>query len=495
VPVRALTVVALLAALAPSAAASTDPPRHLDAVVTPDDTLFPTWQWYLQARDGVDAFPLRLPDAARLRSVTVAVVDGGIDPTIPELRAFGGHPAIVADRRSFVPNQPLGTSTHGTLVAGLIAARTRNAFGFAAPGLSVRLLDLQVVSRRASDRDVIEPAWESAAIHYAVDHGARVVNLSLSASRNPSGRGLAAHPDAYSPIEAAAVRYAVRKGALVVASAGNDHWRFVDWPAALPHVVAVSAVDRNRHRASFSNADPMLNDITAPGVDIASTVPATLDPSGLSVNAGDSGDPDLALDGTTAGTSFSAPLVSGAAALLLALRPSLEASQVENLLALTARDLAPRGRDSLFGAGELDVNAAVARALAGPLPTRDAGEPNDDVAEATPLGRLRYRLYRASASRWSDRIDVYSVRVRAGQRIAAVLRGLGRADLDLLLFRPGTRSIAALDAKALSTLVAASLSRSGNERLLVRARTGGTWYVAVVAARGRGGYNLVVRRR
>jgi subtilisin family serine protease len=495
VPVRLLTVLALLAALVPSAAASSDPPRHLDATIVPDDTLFPTWQWYLQAASGVDAFPLRIPDSARLRPVTVAVVDGGIDPTIPELRATAGHPAIVVDRRSFVPGQPVGVSTHGTLVAGLIAARTRNAFGFAAPGLSARLLDLQVVSRRSADRDVIDPAWESAAIHYAVDHGARVVNLSLSASRNPSGRSLALHPDAFSPIEAAAVRYAVRRGALVVASAGNDHWRFVDWPAALPHVVAVSAVDKDRHRASFSNADPMLNDLTAPGVDIASTVPGTLDPNGLSINAGSSGDPDLALDGTTAGTSFSAPLASAAAALLFALRPSLQASQVETILAMTARDLGARGRDSAFGSGELDVNAAVARALNGPLPTRDGGEPNDDVAQATPLGRLGYRLYRASASRWSDRIDVYSIRVRAGQRIGVALRGLGRADLDLLLFRPGTRSIEALDTKAFARLAGASLSRGGNEHLLVRARTGGTWYVAVVAARGRGGYNLVVRRR
>jgi subtilisin family serine protease len=126
-----VTVLLALAASAAPAAASDDPPRYLAGDVVPNDGLFVPDQWFLQPARGIDAFPLHLPDAVHLRPVVVAVVDGGIDPTIRELAPDAGAPAVVIDRRSFVPGQPLGTSTHGTFVAGLIAAHTGNGYGLA----------------------------------------------------------------------------------------------------------------------------------------------------------------------------------------------------------------------------------------------------------------------------------------------------------------------------------------------------------------------------
>src|SRR5207248_8934250 len=119
---------------------------------------------------------------------------------------------------------------------------------------------------------------EVAAIHWAVDQGARVINLSLGGVRDPLNPSL----DSYSPLEQAAVDYAYSKGVVVVAAVGNGPqspatpWRFAHYPSALPHVIGVSALRRDGSVPEYSNRDVVCNDLAAPGDGIFSTIPSNL---------------------------------------------------------------------------------------------------------------------------------------------------------------------------------------------------------------------------
>jgi len=472
-----------------------EPARQLSVAppFVPDDPLLATRQWHLGA-EGVSAFPLGVPGdlVAAAPLVRVAVIDGGIDVDAPDLAGL-----VPPDlRKSFVPGRPVRTSMHGTLVAGLIAARTGNGLGLSAPGVRVELMDLQVVSGDGS----IQPRHEAAAIRWAAEHGARVINLSLGALRDPRPKGARGRfGDGFSPTEAAAVRYAVSRGVLVVAAVGNGldgkAWTYADWPAALPHVLGVGAVDRARKPTSFSNRDESHVDLTAPGAGVVSTVPVAAAPSGLSTDAAGKGAGLVDDQGEVQGTSFAAPQVAGAAALLLALRPDLTGSQAARLLVHAARDVHRRGHDRATGQGELDVTAAVARLVAGTdVPPADDLEPNDDAgAQGRTLPR-DVRVVAATADRWDDSLDVYRVGLKRGQILDVALRGPSAADFDLLVFRPGGASIAALDRKVTRRLVAGSSSSGATERTRFRAARTGVYDVVVWAARGSGAYELAVRR-
>ena len=119
---------------------------------------------------------------------------------------------------------------------------------------------------------------EADAIRWAADQGARVINLSLGGLRDPRKP----ERDTYSPLEAAAVDYAASKGAVLVAAVGNSDqapdtpWPYASYPAALPHVIGVSALSRDGSVPFFSDRDAIYNDISAPGEDIFSTLPRAL---------------------------------------------------------------------------------------------------------------------------------------------------------------------------------------------------------------------------
>ena len=119
---------------------------------------------------------------------------------------------------------------------------------------------------------------EVAAIRWAADNGARVINLSLGGVRDPLDPKL----DTYSPLEQAAVEYAYSKGAVVVAAVGNGPqspatpWGFAHYPASLPHVIGVSAVRQDGSVPDYSNRDAVYNDLAAPGDGIFSTIPTNL---------------------------------------------------------------------------------------------------------------------------------------------------------------------------------------------------------------------------
>src|SRR4029077_7770753 len=169
-----------------------------------------------------------------LLPVKVAIVDSGIDGTLPD---FAGR---IAASRSFVGGDRLvDTEGHGTFIAGIIAANldTQGIVGIA---YTSQLLIAKVVRTDGT----IPLDAEAAAIRWAADSGARVINLSLGGVRDP----VHLNRDTYSSLEARAVACAWSKGPLLVAAVGNgdeaftEPWPYASYPAALPHVVGVSAL-------------------------------------------------------------------------------------------------------------------------------------------------------------------------------------------------------------------------------------------------------------
>ena len=320
-------------------------------------------QWYLGRDHALDTF-----DAAKqLFTVRVAVIDSGVDLGHPELKN-----RVVA-HRSFVGGTVADTLGHGTFVAGEIAAIADNTTGIAGLAPPARL----VVAKVVRDDGTIPPRAEARAIRWAVQQGARVVNLSLGSTRDPSDPSI----DGFSRVEQRAIEYAVRHGALVVAAAGNGNdapekpWPWASYPAAFPHVLGVGAYGRSGGVPSFSNRDDRYVDLIAPGMDIFSLLPRPLTaPFSACLEQGYSscGGKDYK---HADGTSFSSPQVAAAAALLFGEEPALRPDQVSALLKLSADDALPAngcddcgpGPDSLSGFGRLDVGAAL-DALQSPVP-------------------------------------------------------------------------------------------------------------------------------
>ena len=473
---RALVLVAVGAALALAGTA---------AAFTPSDPLAAK-QWYLADDHAFDIWAQ--PPA--LAPVEVAVVDSGIDGTLPD---FAGR---IAAARSFVGGSPLVDGEgHGTFVAGEIAANLDNA-GIVGIAYNGQLL----IAKVATSEGTIPLDAEAKAIRWAADAGARVINLSLSGQRDP----LRPDRDTYSPEEAAAIAYAYGKGALVVAAVGNSDglspqpYPYASYPAALPHVLGVSALTHSGNVPDYSNRDPVYNDISAPGSGLLSTFPASL--TALRVGCPDQGFSDCGTDEyrNAEGTSFAAPQVAAAAAVLFGLVPTLTNDQVAYILEHSADDVnagtgCPRcalGRDALSGWGRLDVAKAVG-ALSGPLPSPDVYEPNDQAgADAHVLWGLSQRV-RATLDYYDDPVDVYRVVLRKRQTLDATLTAnWGGANVGLELWRPGTRKVD-VPANVRRLRAAQSVKAGSRQHLAFVAPVAGAYYVEVKASSpGSGAYAL-----
>jgi hypothetical protein len=252
-------------------------------------------------------------------------------------------------------------------------------------------------------------------------------------------------------------------------------------------------VDQKLAWATFSNTDPVFNDIAAPGVGIITTVPRALAPTGSSLDAPPGS--TVGADGTVVGTSFAVPHVSAAAAVLLGRHPELTPSQVIWILEHSARRLgdgAGLGRDPLTGFGLLDVTAAL-KLADGPvasLPPPDPDEPNDVASEAQVLATSS-GFADATADFGDDRRDVYKVYVRAGETLRVRTEPLpvgGNLGLDVAIFPPNTRNLAGSPKLAL----ASTRSPNSASSLRVRNSTAADDYylVQVSARRGWGAYTL-----
>jgi subtilisin family serine protease len=448
-------------------------------------------QWYLQDDHAFDAWA---EPPSTLVPVKVAVIDSGLDCTLPD---FQGR---IADARSFVGGDPCSdTEGHGTFVAGIIAANldTQGIVGIA---YTSQLLVAKVVRTDGH----IPLAAEASAIRWAADSGARVINLSLSGPRDP----VHASNDSYSAEEAAAVAYAVKKGSLVVAVVGNgddaptEPWPYAGYPAALPHVLGVSALTRLGNVPDYSNRDAIYNDISAPGSDIFSTFPLPI--TGQRPTCLDQGFSDCGTDDyqDPEGTSFAAPQVAAAAAVLFASQPALTADQASAILERSADDVnAASGcfrcglqRDPLSGWGRLDVAKAVA-SLAGPLPVPDRYESNDDAGtDAFTVWGTTAKL-NASIDYYDDPRDVYRVAIGPHQRLTArVTNAIAGGHVSLSLWRPGTRRVdVAANVKTLRA--AQSATRGAVQRVSFRSPKRGWYYVEVRAtAPESGAYTLTLSK-
>ena len=273
-----------------------------------------------------------------------------------------------------------------------------NGRGIAGLAPSARLLVAKVVR----DDGTVSPKAEARAIRWAVKRGAKVINVSLGSVRDPED----GDNSGFSWVEQRAVNYATRHGALVVAAVGNSTdapakpWRYASYPAALPHVLGVGSYDRSGDVSSFSNRDAVYVDLIAPGEDIFSLFPRAMtnkNPSCSEQGYSSCGPKDYR---HASGTSFSAPQVASAAAMLFALRPGLSPDQVSTLIERSAMRATPAngcsacsgGRDALSGWGKLDVTAAVHALRARPLPVKDRFEPNDDIGSGHRVRAKKTRI-------------------------------------------------------------------------------------------------------
>jgi thermitase len=283
----------------------------------PDDPTFPD-QWWLSRVKAPAAWDY----ATGSSSITIAIVDSGVDYSHPELdgKVIGGWDFVNGDADASDDNG------HGTSVAGIAAAETNNTIGIAGVSWGARILPVKVLdwAGLGSYEDL------AAGIIYATDAGAAVINLSLGGS-------------APSELLKQAIDYATSAGVMVIAASGNSGTAGVLYPARYSSVIAVSATDSGNQVASFSNYGPEV-DIAAPGENIFST----------NIDQGYA---------TRTGTSMAAPMVSGAAAILLGLPGNNAPSLVRQQLLTTAVDIPPYGKDSYSGYGLLQIDKAVMLAM------------------------------------------------------------------------------------------------------------------------------------
>jgi subtilisin family serine protease len=331
------------------------------------------WQFSVTHADRVPAAPLQAAF-----STTIAVVDSGFDLSAPDLAAK--RPSVYnAINDSTDVTDTVG---HGTFVASLAAGSSSNGEGVAGMGGEARLIGIKAGGGFLSDFDIAE------AITYAVDHGARVINLSLG------GRTA-------SVTEFRAIQYAAVHNVLLVAAAGNEHDRGnpVEYPAAFLQPVGsngqggiglvVGASTISGTRASFSNTGSYIS-LAAPGENVFGAVSKYSSPKlfpRVQLPGSSSG-----LYGYNSGTSFSAPQVAGAAALVWGANEQLSARQVADILKATASGHGAWNPE--LGYGIIDVEAAVATAM------------------ATPAVSLRvYRGYGSATMSWSGTAPAQSFRL------------------------------------------------------------------------------------
>lgn len=285
------------------------------AEMRPSDAAFSA-QWGLLAIHA----PLAWDLSTGADSVTIAVVDSGVDLSHPDLAG-----KIVAGY-DFVNNDadPTDDFGHGTHVAGIAAAVTNNAAGMAGVSWGARIMPVKVLNASGNG----SYANVAAGIIWAADHGAQVINLSLGGT-------------SASATLQDAVNYAYSLDVTIVAAAGNVAVGSysVLYPARLPHVIAVTAIDNTNTVAGFSRFGPEV-DVAAPGVDIFSTLPA-------------------GTYGVDSGTSMASPFVAGLAALLRSLHGNTSPDLITSQITATALDIGAAGFDDFSGFGLIQADAAV----------------------------------------------------------------------------------------------------------------------------------------
>jgi subtilisin family serine protease len=383
----------------------------------------------------------------------IAILDTGVNGDVPEL---GGR---IVDPFDALSGSGDGSDLdgHGTEVAG-IAAGSPGLIAGVSP--SSPIMPVRIFNRlgESSTQAVL------AGIHWAVDHGAAAIVISGDTPESDaSASDLAAL--------ARATTDAFNRGSLVVASAGNEGTTQADIPAALPHVLTVGASDLQQNRATFSNTGPWV-DVVSPATSLVAPSPLVYCPSGYAV---------------ANGTSFAAPAVGAAVALLAKLRPQLTMQQRFDVIRTSATDLPPGGRDDETGFGQLNVAAAIA---AKAPPAESSAEVDDDpfyIRGANAAGHPLFLAHSRKAkltgevSPAKDPADVYRVLLHKNERFVASATVKGPDSLVFLsLWKPtvGDFDVSKSNAKQ---QVVTSGGFSATPQLEMRVKKGGSYYVSIEA--------------
>jgi hypothetical protein len=352
-----------------------------------------TSEWWV-SHVGADAWTFPGP------GVPLTMIDSGVDLSHEE---FAGRPNTTALNRQTVNAGE--EELHGTATSS-VAAAPANGKGLVGiyPQAKLQLWD-------ASPNGQLTVGDEIAGLFSARRNGPGVINLSLGGFDRI-------------PIEEHAIMSVFGAGSLVVASAGNDRegGSSLSYPATFAHVLTIGATDENDRVTSFSSTSPAM-DLAAPGQDIPAAIPTLYNPTGYA---------------TVDGTSFSSPLVAGAAAAVWTVRPTLVNTQLFQIMRHSARDVGKRGWDVNTGYGILNVPAAVARKA----PPADPQEPNEDVYLVKPNGLTRTgnpqltspsrrrATLKATLERREDPEDLYRIYLPARGRVVVTVKPNANVTLE-----------------------------------------------------------------
>jgi len=360
----------------------------------------PLWQYeWWRSAVGAEAAP-PLP-----AGIPLTILDSGVDVTHPEFQ--GSHITLLNQ-------QFLGDASdddHGTAVTS-VAAAPANGFGMVGiyPDANVWEWD----GRSFTDAEFI------AGIDAAIRRGPSVINMSWGSN-------------SYDPLLEEELLVAFGTGSIPVAAAGNEFVQGnpIEYPASFNHVLTVAATDRANEPSYFSNSNYAV-DLAAPGENIVVAVPYAFNPNGFDLSNG---------------TSFSAPIVAAATAGVWSMRRNLDNTQMFDLMRFSARDIWNEDYDPDTGFGLLDIPTALSQQA----PRPDHSEPNEDIymvkagglfSNATPpLTRPGHgqSTTRARLDYTEDPEDVYRVYVPAGRTI--FVRAVGDDDVNIEMWRPGTKSV------------------------------------------------------
>lgn len=256
---------------------------------------------------------------------TIDGIDNDLNGYIDDVNGWDAY----SNDNNPTPPDPLAC-THGTHVAGIVAAATNNNKGIASLGFKAKIMAIKT----SNCSNAIEAGFEG--IEYAIASNANIISMSWGGSN-------------FSETYQELFDLAYSKGITCIAAAGNDNTEQPMYPASYNHIISVGASNNNNQKASFSNYGSNI-DIMAPGEDIISSIAET--PSSYQ---------------TMSGTSMACPFVSSTAALMLCFNPNLKPNDIEDCIKNNATNINPQNPNYLnkIGAGLINVQG-IAQCLQAP---------------------------------------------------------------------------------------------------------------------------------